>query len=182
MAVQALTADEAMALATQLFLDDAVALIAVEYNWGPPISGRFDEDFLHLYAATNGETQVGDLYLQGRGDGDQHWSINEPFQFLTTVHSPTSRFAFYALAATVFPVEFVLRLDRYDGQQRYDNNHGANYHVVPQHGRGGSALSVSLRVTDERTNTSAETRQALVQFGKIIPFQLYWASLPKAQP
>jgi hypothetical protein len=34
-----------------------VLFVAIDYNWGPPISGRFDVDFLQIWAAA--KTSIG---------------------------------------------------------------------------------------------------------------------------
>ena len=41
MDVPLMTPDEALALAKQV-ARDTVQLVAVQYNWGPPVSGRFE--------------------------------------------------------------------------------------------------------------------------------------------
>jgi hypothetical protein len=103
-----------------------IVLIAVEGNWGPPISGRYDTDFLTIWAAIHAEDN-GEVYLQGARDGE--WSILEPFKLV----EKTKKIKLYKIAPSgpsEFPHEFVIRLNIGD-ESFYDNNNGANYKLRP---------------------------------------------------
>jgi hypothetical protein len=158
--IHALTAVEALTLAQQTARGE-VRLIAAEYNWGPPISGRFDTDFMHIWAAARVGT--GSLFLHGqRTNGD--WSIDIPFERAASFTTPDHvDYDFYSLtlgSPQDFPTQFVLRLDRGNGENRYDNNNGENYRIEPYRGPGVSAIRHGAAIFD---------------LGRILPCKLFWA-------
>ncbi|MGK3958974.1 hypothetical protein WMF38_38695 [Sorangium sp. So ce118] len=146
MMITALTQDHALSLARQRPLA-SVELVAVDYNWGPPISGRYDSDYLNLWAVVGGDME-GTLYLQGQ-EMDGEWSINAPFKFIQTVQGHDSLLRFHALkleSMSQFPREFVLRFDGRNGHVTYDNNRGSNYRLEPYLRRGASAIATSKAI------------------------------------
>ena len=42
-----------------------VRLAAIDYNWGPPISGRFDSDFTQVWAVVNSAVRPANVMLYG---------------------------------------------------------------------------------------------------------------------
>jgi hypothetical protein len=82
MSISALTQDDALSLARQIPVD-GVRLLGVDYDWGPPVSGRFDTDYLNVWAGVSGQPS-GNLFLQGqRVDGS--WDLELPFQIVGPV-------------------------------------------------------------------------------------------------
>jgi hypothetical protein len=142
MSIRALTGDDALALAKQT-AGGTIHLVAVEYNWGAPVSGRYDTDFFNIWAAVSANVGMGTLFLQGRAANGE-WSINTPFERTGSFTTPSgAAFGFFSLALqsqTMFPTEFVLRFASGNGETRYDNNQGTNYHIEPFRGWGVSAV------------------------------------------
>ena len=83
MAVYALTSDQVVALAKQKARGD-IRFIAIDYNWGPPVSGRFDTDWMRLWAVTKATLAGGILYLQGTKSANK-WDINAAFTFIADI-------------------------------------------------------------------------------------------------
>ena len=159
MSIYALTQDDAISLARQVPVD-GVLLLAVDYNWGPPISGRFDTDYLNVWAAVSGQPS-GSLFLQGQGV-DGAWDLELPFQPVGQVQGEGSGtvtvFSLQAGEQSQFPQQFVLRFDFADGSSIYDNNGGRNYALVPYQGRGASGVS---------------TTEAIFVLNGITPYRLF---------
>jgi hypothetical protein len=175
MAIYSLTSDQVIALAQQIARGD-VRFIAIDYNWGPPRSGRFDTDWMHLWAVTNTARGRGILYLQGKGTGrENEWYINAPFTFIVNITNIPYQlhgveYSLYHLELRSqydFPVEFVLRFDADDGSTYYDNNNCQNYKILnPWNGRGLSAIG---------------TDKAIFYVGDILPCRLFWPMYPPPQ-
>jgi hypothetical protein len=159
MSIYALTQDDALSLARQLPVD-GVRLLALDYNWGPPISGRFDTDYLNVWAGVSGQPE-GTLFLQGQGVNGS-WDVELPFQPVGIVPGQGgAAVTVYSLAVGSqyqFPQQFVLRFDLAGGGSIYDNNGGRNYALVPYLGRGASAVS---------------TAEAIFALSGITPYRLY---------
>ena len=165
MDVPLMSTDEALALATQV-ARDTVQLVAVQYNWGPPVSGRFDNDFMNIWAAAQEPARPGSVLLHGaHANGD--WSIETPFDRAASFSNPAGiDYQLFSLAlgsANDFPAQFVLRFDDGNGNVHYDNNHGANYVVEPYRGWGLSSVRSGAYILD---------------LGRILPCQLFLATVP----
>jgi hypothetical protein len=139
-----------------------VQLIALQYNWGPPTSGRFDQDFLQLWAAAPALPPSAVFVHGERSDGS--WTLDLPLAQLAAFSSPRDvayhLFGLSLRAQLEFPRQFVLRAERADGHVAYANNHGQNYHLQPYQGRGLSAIRKGLVIYD---------------LGRIVPCQLFRA-------
>jgi hypothetical protein len=143
MSVYALTQADADALAQQIPVS-GVQLLGLDYNWGPPVSGRFDTDYLTVLAGVSGGLS-GTLYLQGQGT-DGSWNLELPFEPVGMVRGAGESVEVMVYALSVgqqsqFPQQFVLRFDVADGPSLYDNNDWRNYALVPYGGRGATAVS-----------------------------------------
>jgi hypothetical protein len=159
MSVYALTQADVQALAMQIPVD-GVQLLGVDYNWGPPVSGRFDTDYLTVLAGVSGGL-AGTLYLQGQGV-DGSWDLELPFEEAGMVRGSGQNVEVMAYTLSVgqqsqFPQQFVLRYDVAGGPSLYDNNGGRNYALVPYGGRGATAVS---------------TPQAIFALNGITPYHL----------
>jgi hypothetical protein len=99
-----------------------VILIAVDGNWGPPVSGRFDTDFLNIWAVV---MEKGNLVLQGARDGA--WNIELPFESMEKV-GELKLYKLHLSGQSGFPNEFVVRFDT-GTESFYDNNQGRNYQI-----------------------------------------------------
>ena len=141
MELEALTTQDALALARQV-AHAPVQLIAVEYNWGPPVSGRFDVDFVQLWGAAHAHPGAKVVLHGERCDGS--WSLDLPLIRLAAFSSGSgSAYELHGLtlrAQQEFPRQFVLRLERADGHVAYADDQGRNYHIPPHQGRGLSAI------------------------------------------
>jgi hypothetical protein len=165
--VYAISQNDVEALAAQT-AQGIVKLIAVDYNWGPPVGGRYDEDFLKIWAVSQGDSTSGKVYLQGAKNGD--WSINIPlaFQKMIPIASQHLNYGLYFLelgSQYQFPTQFVIRFDTNDGKSYYDNNGGcgSNYKLTPYQSRGVSVIS---------------SPDALFALSDITPIKLYTKTLP----
>lgn len=165
--VYAISQNDVEALAVQT-AQGIVKLIAVDYNWGPPVGGRYDEDFLRIWAVSQGDSTSGKVYLQGSKNGD--WSINIPlaFQKMIPIASQHLNYGLYFLelgSQYQFPTQFVIRFDTNDGKSYYDNNGGcgSNYKLTPYQSKGATAISGP---------------DSLFTFSDITPIKLYTKSLP----
>jgi hypothetical protein len=164
MPVYALSNDQVIALAKQK-AQGHVKFIAIDYNWGPPISGRSDTDWMHLWGVSSEDSERGTLWLQGTR-WDYKWDLNIPFSFILKliIENEVEYFLYYLALPGDFPIEFVLRFDTVDGPTYYDNNHGKNYKIPNSYqGRGLSALG---------------TVDAIFDFDRILPCHLYWPTYP----
>lgn len=159
MSIYALSGSDATSLAQQIPVD-GVRLLGVDYNWGAPVSGRFDTDYLNVWAGVSGQPS-GSLFLQGQGVNGS-WDLELPFEVQGPVQGEGSAVVtVYSLSVgnqNQFPQQFVLRFDFSDGGSIYDNNGWRNYALVPYGGRGASGVS---------------TPQAIFQLGGITPYRLY---------
>lgn len=162
MPAYAISQDEVKALATQI-AEGVVKLIAVDYYWGAPVPGRYDTDFLRIWAVAQSDGSAGKVFLQGAGVNND-WSINTELQFQKTIKDSYGLFYLELGYQYEFPTQFVIRFDAGDGNQYYDNNggYGRNYHLVPYHYRGVSAISGS---------------DAIFLLPAISPVQLYWKTV-----
>lgn len=165
MPVYALTKEQAIALAAQKGLrGEGVGLTAIDYNWGPPVSGRFDSDWMHVWACWAGDPESGSMHLQGT-QWDDDWALDSLFEIVGTVlhrRMSSALTLFHLDLKGPFPTEFVLRFDHSDGRRLYDNNGNDNYAIpvrVGYWGRGLSALA---------------TEDAIWDFGRIVPCTQYW--------
>lgn len=145
MDINILTKKEAISLAKQQFcVKKNIKLVAMDYNWGPPISGRFDKDRMNFWAKVKTH-EKGKLFLQGKSH-EFIWNINIEFKQVDCFVEKNSsdEFMLYKLSLgesqSSFPVEFVLRYETDSGIQYYDNNEGNNYHITPWKGCGSSAI------------------------------------------
>jgi hypothetical protein len=165
MPVRALTGGDALTLAKQT-ASGAVHLVAVEYNWGPPISGRFDTDFFNIWAAVWAGVGAGSLFLQGKNTNGE-WSINIPLEWTASfMNSDHVKYEFFSLALeyqSAFPTAFVLRFESNNGDTSYDNNRGCNYSIEPWRGWGVSAIRKD---------------EAIFDLGQVVGCRLFWAAYP----
>ena len=153
-------------LSQNVSANDPVALVAIDYNWGPPVSGRFDVDFLQIWAAA--KTSIGPKTVRLLGnygvDYPGHtgpstsrppdptygiWVDDLQFQHV----KDCGEHQLYLLlrsggSAPLLPtpltyLEFVIKLETTNGQVYYDNNgeFAANYGLKPYLGSGTSAVA-----------------------------------------
>lgn len=160
---------EVEALAAQVRAE-SVKLLALDCNWGPPISGRFDEDFLRMWVIAVGDASSGRVSLQGaenrwRADSPnpyKEWSIDRRFEFQKYIGAEVG-VGLYHLETGTIPAEFVIRYEVGDGQVHYDNNggFGRNYRLEQYGGRAASVIAGS---------------NALFLLRDITPVTLFWKS------
>lgn len=147
MAAYAMSQNEVEALADQV-RTESVKLLALDCNWGPPISGRFDEDFLRIWVIALGDASSGRVFLQGaenRWHGnrlEKDWSIDKRFEFQKYIGA-AGVLGLYYLETVSIPAEFVIRYEAGDGHVHYDNNggFGRNYHLGQYGGRAASVIT-----------------------------------------
>ncbi len=121
-----------------------VALVALDYNWGPPVSGRFDRDFLQMWAAARIDLRPRAVKLLGNYEqyrgGRRIWSDRLMFDYVKDCDTHK----LYLLSdVDGLSSEFVIKLETEDGHIYYDNNggYGVNYRIVPYQGRGTTAVA-----------------------------------------
>jgi hypothetical protein len=119
-----------------------VQLVAIDYNWGPPVSGRFDNDFCQIWAAVRKDLKPKEVRLLGNYDrnlGPGQWSDALVFEKRRDCGELELYFLDSPLALAT---EFVVAMLTTDGRMFYDNNggYGINYRLVQYMGRGTTAI------------------------------------------
>jgi hypothetical protein len=125
-------------LASILFRPDAVvSVMSIACNWGPPVSGRFDTDYLDIWAVADESVKAASVVLYGRGeisDWSSPWRDIAEFTKAKTANVDgdwgSRTVGVYHFAG--LPVEeFVVRLTDDQGRQYFDNNggYGVNYRL-----------------------------------------------------
>lgn len=115
-----------------------VRLVALDCNWGPPVSGRFDTDFLQVWAVAATRLKPKRVSLWGTRDGSG-WTIDEELDRVSTEGEVD---LFFADLGHPFPTQFVIRMEGEDGSEFYDNNggYGIDYRLTAYGGRMTSAV------------------------------------------
>jgi hypothetical protein len=116
-----------------------VLFVAIDYNWGPPVGGRFDEDFLQLWAAV--KTEIGAKTVRLLGNYGLNWTWVDDLQFQHVRDCGERQLYLLWGVGSRLPTEFVIKLEAADGQVYYDNNGGSNYRLKQYGGRGTSAVA-----------------------------------------
>lgn len=126
-------------LSSNLDTNIPVLLVAIDYNWGPPISGRFDVDFLQLWAAA--KTSIGPKTVRLLGNyGPKHTWVDD-LQFQHVRDCGERQLYLVDQGSAGLSTEFVIKLETTNGQVYYDNKGTANYRLEPYIGRGTSAVA-----------------------------------------
>jgi hypothetical protein len=117
-----------------------VCLVALDCNWGPPVSGRFDNDFLQIWAAADTRLKPKRVSLLGARD-NSGWTIKVDFASVSTMGNMELFFASLG-SQYQFPNQFVIRMEDEGGSTFYDNNggYGVNYRLVAYQGRMTTAV------------------------------------------
>ncbi len=132
-----LDAREAELLASNQFPDSSVvSVMSIVCNWGPPISGRFDSDYLDVWIAADESLQPKSIVLHGcesaswEGDRCAPWrDVGECIRS-KSVDLHGRAVGIYRFSGQ--PIDqFVVRLTDGQGNQHYDNNggYGINYRL-----------------------------------------------------
>ena len=109
--------------------------VALDCNWGPPVSGRPEADFLHVWVAARVPAEAS-AYVYGRMNGYLDW--NQKLE-MKLVGSLGHGYSLFKLDSAVVLEEYVIMVD--DGRQlSYDNNFGHNYYISPYGGRISTAI------------------------------------------
>jgi hypothetical protein len=125
-----------------------LGMISISANWGPPIGGRFDEDFLVIWFAVDEELQPKEVLLYGTDPyrpNDIAWSECKAFSKLGVVDAHNKTFGLYYFSDQ--PVEqFVICVNDAVGRSYYDNNggFGMNYRIKRY---GGLQLNIVRSVS-----------------------------------
>lgn len=117
-----------------------VVLVALDYNWGPPVSGRFDTDFVQIWAAARKDLQPREVKLLMTSYWQpQSWTEHLSFKHL----GDCDTHSLYFLEVAHPVSEFVIKLETENYQVYYDNNggYGVNYRLIPYSGRGTTAVA-----------------------------------------
>ncbi len=113
----------------------AASVISILGNWGPPVTGRFDEDFLDIWVAADDSLRPQSVSLYGRentfeASSDSPWRDIGEFSKSKTANIHGRAVGLYHFSG--LPVEeFVIRLTDHRGDHHYDNNggYGVNYRL-----------------------------------------------------
>jgi hypothetical protein len=136
-----LSEDEVELVASSPFRSGAiVSVITILCNYGAPVSGRFDEDFLDIWVAADESLNPRSVTLYGCGtmleDPDRpNWRDIGEFVKSKMADIQGRAVGLYHFSGP--PVdEFVVRLTDDRGNHHYDNNggYGANYRLRRHHG------------------------------------------------
>lgn len=139
--MQKLTLTEANAadiLEQTIARNTPVALVALDYNWGPPVSGRFDTDFVQIWAAARTDVRPRAVKLLLRRPWESEKWDEMPFQLMRECEHHGLYFVDAGLLS-----EFVIKLETEDGRLYFDNNggYGVNYRLNQYGGRGTTAVA-----------------------------------------
>ncbi|HME07237.1 MAG TPA: hypothetical protein VKG25_09310 [Bryobacteraceae bacterium] len=107
--------------------ESVVSVLSILCNWGPPVSGRFDSDFLDIWVAADDSLSPKSVVLYGCTDA---WHDIGEFVKSKTTNVHGKAVGLYRFSG--WPVEeFVVRLTDHRGDPRYDNNggYGVNYRL-----------------------------------------------------
>jgi len=136
-----LNADDVAAILKATQTTPPVQLVALDANWGPPVSGRTDTDFLQVWAAAATSRKPKRVSLSGaRVTGE--WNIQVDLEPVATVGDVQLFFAALGPSQYEFPSQFVIQMESEDGSVYCDNNggYGVNYRLDPYRGRMTSAV------------------------------------------
>jgi hypothetical protein len=126
-----LTDEVVIALSHVKKSDVPVMLAAVDGNWGAPVSGRADTDFLNIWVIAKADSS-GKVYVYGARSGN--WNISAAMTYQEDLGDGYGLFKFTALSQYQFPDEFIIRFDINSNESAYDNNNAANYKITAYHG------------------------------------------------
>jgi len=118
---------------------EKVRFVCIDYNWGPPVSGRADKDFLQIWASVEFDVDPDIVSLVGKFNNEKPWNAFYTFDFVKEVDKT---YKLYLLQVEGrLPVEFVIKLLCTNGSTYFDNNGGydRNYKMCPFQGRFTSA-------------------------------------------
>lgn len=115
-----------------------VCQLAMDCNWGAPVSGRFDTDYCAIWAAAKCAKDA-KVYIYGRHGGSAAWDIKTEMIPEGELLNGYCLFKKELSSQFEFPEEYVILLEK-DGQPYYDNNAGRNYYVKPYYGHTASFI------------------------------------------
>lgn len=118
-----------------------VHFVAIDCNWGPPVSGRFDHDFLLDWVATDVRLRPKRVSLLGARNQTE-WDIEVDLDLVSTV-GVWQLFFLLSLGSQIeFPDRCEIRMEGEDGAIYHDNygGHGVDYRLVPYKGRMTSSI------------------------------------------
>jgi len=164
-----LEADEVELVASSHFHSDTiVSVISILCNWGPPVSGRFDPDFLDVWVVGDESVRPKSVALYGSGTvfeapSCSNWrDIGEFAKFrIADIHGrAVGLYHFSGLPVD----EFVVRLTDDQGNHHYDNNggYGVNYHLRRHHG---------FQLNYLRAGADYDRRKWILVFPRIVEIQ-----------
>ncbi len=162
--INEMTKKQAIALAAQVN-SATVKLVAMDYNWGPPISGRADSDSMNFWVKVKCEEE-GKLFLQGKTVSGG-WDLDIEFKKVGSYKEKNSsnKFTLYHLSMNAqyqFPEEFVIRFNTKTETEYYDNNLSENYSISPFGGWGGSVIC---------------SKKAIFDLGEIRKYDMYFPTI-----
>lgn len=132
-----------------------VSLVALDYNWGPPVSGRFDTDFVQIWAAVKKELMPRAVKLLMCS----HWQPEIWRDDLCFRHiCDCDEYGVYFIEITYPLTEFVIKVETHDDREFYDNNggFGLNYRLIPYSGRGTTAVAGDGAIRNFKTITPVQ--------------------------
>jgi hypothetical protein len=128
--------NEVELVASSHFRSDAVvSVISIVCNYGAPVSGRYDDDFLDIWVAADESLIPRSVTLYGCGtmyEDPLHPNWRDIGEFAKSKTADINGRAVGLYHFSGPPVdEFVVRLADDRGNHYYDNNggYGANYHI-----------------------------------------------------
>lgn len=128
-----------------------VCQIAMECNWGAPVSGRFDTDYLLLWAAAKCEKDA-KVYIYGRHTGTSAWNIKTELLPGDELINGYRLFKAEIHSQFEFPEEYVILMEK-DSQSYYDNNNQKNYYITPYAGCTSSFITGGDKIYVFNDNT-----------------------------
>lgn len=135
-----------------------VSVVSILCNWGAPVSGRYDPDFLDIWVVADDSLNPSAIVLHGCSTGSEgtsgsRWLDIGEFVKIETADINGRSVGLYHYSGP--PVdEFVVRLTDHRGSHHYDNNggYGVNYRLRRYHGFQLNCVRTSIRAAANSTD------------------------------
>ena len=155
-------------LASKQFPADAVvSVMSILCNWGAPVSGRYDPDFLDIWVAADDSFNPRSVALCGCEAAGSYSYWRDIGEFVKSKTADINGRAVCIYHFSGPPVdEFVVRLTDHRGEYHYDNNggFGVNYHL----GRYRGFQLTCVRTATQFSRNFQNQRNWILVFPKLI--------------
>ena len=130
--------DKAVLATVHQYTTAIVSLAALDCNWTDDGGENGEKDYFNLWAAVSFYEKTDRVFLQG--GRFSNWNVEYELKLVSTEKN-IGLYRISLNSASEFPNEFVIRLERENGECIYDNNNLRNYYI--ERGRGHFATAIS---------------------------------------